>query len=201
MLTMQKILENHKQKPYSKYKKSRDENLELSSLTNLYDSIRDKYSVIVGLYDIAPKYVYNNVEKLRTSDGLLKPITRDFVFKKQKMPLTISPAIIETNGVEQAFYPSTREEIVESVLRKFATNPNKNEFLDDSLSVRFTLYDLWKELKKTGHLYNYDSIKESLQILAKTKLEIVNENKEVIFSSYMLETFGVVDCNDVEDKN
>ena len=87
------------------------------------------------------------------------------------------------------------------MLRKFATNPNKNKFIDDSLSVRFTLYDLWKELKETGHLYNYDSIKESLQILAKTKLEIVNENKEVIFSSYMLETFGVVDCNNVEDKN
>ena len=106
---MRKILANRKQKPYSKYKKSRDENLELSSLTNLYDSIRDKYSVIVGLYDIAPKYVYNNVEKLRTSDGLLKPITRDFVFKKQKMSLTINPAIIETNGVGRAFYPSTRE--------------------------------------------------------------------------------------------
>lgn len=51
------------------------------------------------------------------------------------------------------------------------------------------------------NLYNYDSIKESLQILAKTKLEIVNENKKVIFSSCMLETFSIVDCNNVEDKN
>lgn len=70
------------------------------------------------------------------------------------MSLTINSSIIEINRIGRAFYPSTREEIIENVLRKFATNPNKNEFLDDSLSVRFTLYDLWKELKETGHLYN-----------------------------------------------
>lgn len=68
------------------------------------------------------------------------------------MSLTINSSIIEINRIGRAFYPSTREEIIENVLRKFATNPNKNEFLDDSLSVRFTLYDLWKELKETGHL-------------------------------------------------
>lgn len=198
---MQKISKNYKQKPYSKYKKSRDENLELLTLTNLYDSIRYKYSITVGLYDIAPKYIRYDMEKLRTSDGLPKSITRDFVFKKQKMSLTISPAIIKTNGVEKVFYPSVREEIIEDVLRKFATDPKRNEFLDDRLSVRFTLYDLWKELRKTGHTYNYSKIKESLQILANTKLEIVNENKELIFSSTMLETFGVVDCNDNESKN
>ena len=99
------------------------------------------------------------------------------------------------------FYPSVREEIIEDVLRKFATDAKRNEFLDDRLSVKFTLYDLWKELRKTGHTYNYSKIKESLQILANTKLEIVNENKELIFSSTMLETFGVVDCNDNESKN
>ena len=86
---MQKISENYKQKPYSEHKKSRDKNLELLTLINLYDSIRDKYSITIGLYDIAPKYIRDDTEKLRTSDGLPKSITRDFVFKKQKMSLTI----------------------------------------------------------------------------------------------------------------
>lgn len=183
------------QKLYSEYKKSRDEALEIAALPNLFEKIRGSYSTTTELYDVLPKYVFNNLEKLRTTDGLLKSLTRDFVFKKQKMSLKISPALVETNGIEKAFYPSTREEIIEDVLRKFATNPNRNEFLDGRLSVKFSLYDLWKELRRIGHTYNYSQIKESLQILAKTNLEIVGENKKVTFSSNMFETLGIVDFN------
>lgn len=117
------------------------------------------------------------------------------------MSLTISPALVKTNGVEKAFYPSVREEIIEDVLRKFATDPDRNEFLDDRLSVKFSLYDLWKELRRIGHTYDYSQIKESLKILVKTNLEIITEDNRVTFSSNMFETLGIVDCNDVEDKN
>ena len=184
------------QKPYSEYKKSRDETLELAALPNLFEKIRGSYSTTTELYDVLPKYIHDDVEKLRTTDGLLKSLTRDFVFKKQKMSLKISPALVETDGgIEKAFYPSVREEIIEDVLRKFATDPNRNEFLDDRLSVKFSLYDLWKELRRIGHAYDYNQIKESLKILVKTNLEIITEDNRVTFSSNMFETLGIVDCN------
>ena len=198
---MTKLLEEQKnqdkdQKPYSEYKKSRDETLELAALPNLFEKIRGSYSTTTELYDVLPKYIHDDVEKLRTTDGLLKSLTRDFVFKKQKMTLTISPALVKTNGVEKAFYPSVREEIIEDVLRKFATDPDRNEFLDDRLSVKFSLYDLWKELRRIGHTYDYSQIKESLKILVKTNLEIITEDNRVTFSSNMFETLGIVDCNE-----
>lgn len=198
---MTKLLEEQKsqdkdQKPYSEYKKSRDETLELATLPNLFEKIRGSYSTTTELYDVLPKYIHDDVEKLRTAGKFLGSMTRDFVFKKQKMTLTITPALVKTNGVEKAFYPSTREEIIEDVLRKFATDPNRNEFLDDCLSVKFTLYDLWKELRRIGHTYDYSQIKESLKILVKTNLEIITEDNRVTFSSNMFETLGIVDCNE-----
>ena len=90
---MKKTSKNKEQKLYNEYRKSRDKTLELSTLPNLYDSIRDNYSTTTELYDIVPKYIHDDVEKLRTSDGLLKPITRNFVFKKQEMVLNIIPAV------------------------------------------------------------------------------------------------------------
>lgn len=198
---MTKLLEEQKsqdkdQKPYSEYKKSRDETLELATLPNLFEKIRGSYSTTTELYDVLPKYIHDDVEKLRTAGKFLGSMTRDFIFKKQKMTLTITPALVKTNGVEKAFYPSTREEIIEDVLRKFATDPNRNEFLDDCLSVKFSLYDLWKELRRIGHTYDYSQIKESLKILVKTNLEIITEDNRVTFSSNMFETLGIVDCNE-----
>lgn len=194
---MKKTSKDKEQKLYNEYRKSRDKTLELSTLPNLYDSIRDNYSTTTELYDIVPKYIHDDVEKLRTSDGLLKPITRNFVFKKQEMVLNIIPAYLFDK--QKSCFPSVREEIIEDVLKKLATDPAKNEFLDNRLSVRFTLYELWKELKQIKHEYSYAQIRESLQILAKTNLEISNSDNKISFSSNMFETLGRINCNSKEE--
>ena len=194
---MKKTSKDKEQKLYNEYRKSRDKTLELSTLPNLYDSIRDNYSTTTELYDIVPKYIHDDVEKLRTSDGLLKPITRNFVFKKQEMVLNIIPAYLFDK--QKACFPSVREEIIEDVLKKLATDPAKNEFLDNRLSVKFTLYELWKELKQIKHEYSYAQIRESLQILAKTNLEISNSDDKISFCSNMFETLGRINCNSKEE--
>ena len=183
-------------KLYNEYQRMRANNLDLFSFDSLYKSKKEDYSNTVELYDVLPKYIHDDVAKLRTADGLLKSLTREFVFKKQEMSLTITPALVKTKDGEKAFYPSTREEIIEDVLRKFATDPNRNEFLDDRLSVKFSLYDLWKELRKIKHPYDYDQIKESLDVLLNTSIKITTKNNKQAFSSHMIETFGVVDYND-----
>lgn len=190
--------EIEKQKEYSEFEKTNPEQLNLFSFDNIYSDKREQYSNTVELYDILPKYIHDDVEKYRTKEGLLKPISRNFQFKKEDMILNISPAYIFDK--EKAYYPSQREEVVEDVLRRMATNRERNEFLDDRLSVRFTLYELWKELKKIKHEYNYSQIRESLEVLAKTNIEIKTADGKVSFSSNMFETLGQVDTNkDVKD--
>jgi hypothetical protein len=190
-----------KEKTYNEYKKTNPEQLDLFSFANLFESKKEKYSGTVDLYDVMPKYYHDDIEKIRTEKGLLEPITREFVYKKQKMFLNISPAFVfDKNNKSKSFFPSQREEIIEDVLRKFATDPNRSEFLDDRLSVKFTLYELWKELRVIKHPYDYKEIKESLNILSKTNLEIKTENSKIIFSSNMFETFSRVDINADSDR-
>ena len=188
------IQKEEKQKEYLEFKKTKPEQLDLFSFNNIYVDKREQYSNTVELYDILPKYIHDDIEKYRTKEGLLKPITRKFKFRKQDMILNVSPAYIFDK--EKAYYPSQREEIIEDVLRKLATDCERNEFLDDRLSVRFTLYELWKELKKIRHEYNYSQIRESLEILAKTNIEIRTADGKVSFSSNMFETLGQVNINE-----
>ena len=188
------IQKEEKQKEYLEFKKTKPEQLDLFSFNNIYVDKREQYSNTVELYDILPKYIHDDIEKYRTKEGLLKPITRKFKFRKQDMILNVSPAYIFDK--EKAYYPSQREEIIEDVLRKLATDCERNEFLDDRLSVRFTLYELWKELKKIRHEYNYSQIRESLEILAKTNIEIRTADGKVSFSSNMFETIGQVNINE-----
>lgn len=188
------IQKEDKQKEYLEFKKTKPEQLDLFSFNNIYVDKREHYSNTVELYDILPKYIHDDIEKYRTKEGLLKPITRKFKFRKQDMILNVSPAYIFDK--EKAYYPSQREEIIEDVLRKLATDCERNEFLDDRLSVRFTLYELWKELKKIRHEYNYSQIRESLEILAKTNIEIRTADGKVSFSSNMFETLGQVNINE-----
>ncbi len=150
----------------------------------------------MGLYDNIPKYfIRNNNKNKQDIKDLIK--TRTFVYKKQQMTLKVSPALIEQkDGNTKAFYPTAREEIIEDVLRKFATDSNKNSFLDDRLTVRFTIYDLKKELKRINHECNYSQIQESLQVLSKANIEIKSIDNTITFSSNMFETLGIVDKND-----
>jgi hypothetical protein len=75
---------------------------------------------------------------------------------------------------------------------------SKRILLDSSLSVTFTLYELWKELKRNRHTYSYPEIIESLRILSKVNILIKQSGKKgkVELSSNMFETFGAVDNNE-----
>ena len=186
-----------KEKKYSEFEKTYPQQLDLFSFSNLFESKKEKYSNTVDLYDTMPKYFHGDVEKIRKDGKYIDIVSRDFVFKKQQMIINIYPArILQKNKESKDFLPSQREEIMEDVLRKFATDPNRNEFLDDRLSVKFSLYDLWKELRAVKHPYDYGEIKESLEILSKTNVEVKTINSRVTFASNMFETFGVVNDND-----
>ena len=189
-------MQKKEDKKYNDFEKSYPKQLEFFSLKNVYSVKKDKYSSTADLYDIMPKYFHGDVEKIRHNGKYIDVLTRNFVYQNQKMILNITPAkLLLANGTSKDFLPSIREEIIEDVLRKFAINPNKHEFLDNRLTVKFTLYELWKELRNIGHAYDYNHVKESLLILAKTNVEVITEDKSITFSGNMFETFGIVNEN------
>lgn len=191
-------------KQYGDYEISRPKQLDLFSFANIFPDKKINLSAVTGLYDIAPKYPRSEIERMKKNGKNLSIYSQEFVHEKQKIRINITPArLIQKDGSTKDFFPSQREEIIEDVLRKFATDPNRNDFLNDRLAVKFTLYELWKELKKEGHELAYWQIRESLNILIKTNIEIKfidNKIERITFSSNMFETFKEINENEeIED--
>jgi hypothetical protein len=158
------------------------------SLFDLPGTANQKYSNTIEFYDFMPKYYWGNVK--RVNDQFLPRLEREFECKGHKFKLKLDPAKIEDrDGKVRDHYPSQREELVEDALRKIACDGN-GVFLDDQASVVFSLYQLQKELKKMGHGYNKNQIKDALLICAGTTIEITSEDGGV-FKSHIFETIGL----------
>jgi hypothetical protein len=159
------------------------------SLFELLDPVDNRYSQSVELYDAIPKYVVGKTERI---DGqFLNPIERVFECNGVKYQIVLFPARIKSRdkhtsikeNIYRDHFPGKREEIVEDALRKMLVSGN-GIFLNEEAGLKFSLYALQAELIKYNHTYSYPEITESLEILAKTDIEIISEDKntKVIFS-------------------
>lgn len=148
-----------------------------------------EYSNTVEIYDFLPKEFLGKAT--RVADTYLPRLEREFECRGAKYRMKLDPARIEDkDGTVREFYPSQREEVVEDCLRKLMVD-GSGVYLDNQASVRFTLYQLQKELGDNGHTYSYTQIRESLEILTKTNIELSSEadNVRLIFSP--IETLGI----------
>lgn len=147
------------------------------------------YSHTVELYDFIPKYVWG--KSSRIEGKFLDPIQRKFVCKGVTYKVTLMPAKIQTESSEYLdHFPGKREELVEDALRKLMSDAY-GVFLDDAAGTTFTLYQLQTELKSRGHSYSYDQLKDSLEILAKTDIELESEDQETKIIFRPIETLGL----------
>lgn len=143
----------------------------------------------IELYDFIPKYHWGKVERI--GGEFLRALEREFECRGQKYKVKIRPASIEDkDGVERYYYPSKREEIVEDALRKFITE-GQGIFLDDAAGVTFSLYQLQEELKRNGHSYNKQEIKDALLICARTNITVTSEDGNTVLVSNLFETLGL----------
>lgn len=177
-------------KAFRELKQSFPEQLEL--FTQSHQKFAE-YSHTIELYDFIPKYVWGKVE--RVEDKFLEPIKREFVCRGIKYNLILSPAFIQGSDGFKAYFPGKREELVEDALRKLMTEDNA-VYLDDDASLRFSLYQLQKELSTHQHTYDYTQLKESLEILTKTSVEIESEDKNVKIIFSPIEILGLSGIND-----
>lgn len=180
-----KIVRRQKSKLFKSIGKSNPFQLELFTQFNKNST---EYSQTIELYDFIPKYVWGKVERVK--DKFLEPIKREFVCRNIKYKLVISPAFIEEVDGFRAYFPGKREELVEDALRKLMTEDSAL-YLEEEASLAFTLYQLQKELAAHKHTYDYTQLKEALEILAKTNIEIESEDKSAKLLFSPIEMLGL----------
>lgn len=169
--------------------------LEKPHQLTLFELLKDEeeYSHTVELYDFMPKYVWGKVE--RVGGVYLPTLRREFECRGRKYSLEIAPARITDGDTEIECFPSKREEMVEDALRKMMAE-GQGIFLDGEAGISFTLYQLQKELKNTGHSYSTQQIKQALTILARTSIELKSEDAEIEIYFSPIETLGFKGKND-----
>jgi len=158
-----------------------------------------EFSNTVELYDFIPKYHWGKVQRI--NDKFLNSLEREFECRGVKYKVKIRPASVEDReGIERYYYPSKREELVEDALRKFVAE-GQGVFLDEQAGVTFSLYQLQEELKRNGHSYSKDQIKDALLICARTNITVTSENGTSVLVSNLFETLGLQTRDDWKDQN
>jgi hypothetical protein len=181
-------MDRRREKPKSFERYDQERPLQLA-LFEMLEVENKQYSNTVEIYDFLPKEFLGKAT--RVADTYLPRLEREFECRGVKYKMKLDPARIEEkDGTVREFYPSQREEVVEDCLRKLMVD-GSGVFLDDQASVPFTLYQLQKELSENGHTYSYTQIRESLEILTKTNIELSSENGEVRLIFSPIETLGI----------
>ena len=138
---------------------------------------KDKLSNAIDLWDSVPRYSISQLEmnKRRTTDGFLGLLEIRFKYRGLNFRAVIQPARIrESDGQVLDYYPSANEELVEDILRKIAAERLQgfHDTANAKVGVYFSLYQIQTELKKRGHTRSIAEIKRSLEIMAKSSIEI-----------------------------
>jgi hypothetical protein len=182
-------------KKFEDYKHSRPVEIKLFGFSNPEDR---KYSNTIELYDFIPKHYWGRVERI--NEQFLLPLEREFECRGTKYKVIVTPARIkDKDGKFRDYYAGRREELVEAALRKL-TCDGQGIFLDDHSGVVFSLTELWHELKRMGHTYNFDEIKEALLICVKTIIEIKTEDDRAMLAAGIFESLGLRTWDDWKEK-
>ena len=137
----------------------------------------------LDLFDAIPKYPYSVTTTIEKSERIEVP----FSLRGQKYTASIVPARIRDarTGEERLVFPGSREELVERALRFIAVQQiAKTKLTPDietgrqAVTVFFTLSMLRRHLEDLGHGFKLSAIKEALDILSDTLIEIRLESDD-----------------------
>lgn len=174
-------------------------NIKDSDVTN-----KENYSQSIKIYDIMPKYYFGNMERKKIDDiEALPNLIREFEIKDSMYSLTISPASLtdKNTGKTIHYYPSQREELVEDAIRRLATQ-RQGIFLDDDAAVKFTFYELAAELKRMGHGYKIDQIKQAIEVCSNSIIKVSTKSGNEVSGSSPIFPFVTMETKeDGAEKN
>ena len=129
----------------------------------------------------------------RGENGSLTSLVRVFKHRGIEYEIQVHPATIVKGSTQKQYYPGVREEIVEDALRKIATE-GKAKRINKKIGLEFSLYELKAELRKAGHTYSHEQIKDSLMICSRTVLTLKrSNNKAAMIDQPMFPFLGVAE--------
>jgi hypothetical protein len=156
----------------------------------------------VGLYDVAPKWVFFASDVARSNGRkraanaadvaganpakprFLAQVKRDFVFNGKAYTLKILPARIErrvkdgTHEIVEEIdaFPGEKEQVVEEVIRRLAAERARlTAGPKDSIVFKFTLYEVMQELRRVKHTLSLPELKEALLVLRRSTIVIAEK--------------------------
>jgi len=164
---------------------------------------KSRTSNTISFYDIMPKYSRNGSEPYVIDDAKATTRVYDFVFDGNSYVIEVEAAKLrsENDGWEYHF-PSTKEEIIEDVLRHLLSVHKQLSFFDDNVGCQFTLYLIKQELKKYGKTRSSSDIRNSLTVLRKSQLAVYRAETykkgmgDPVFSGPFFADATVIDLND-----
>lgn len=178
-----------------------DLQLELFTKTDPDSSIR-RYNNSIAFLDAAPRYLRGKTKLLPVSTTQSPVLRREFVFSGTKHFVEIKPVVVSrtVDGVTSNFfaYASDREESVERCLLKLASdgaiNADQDSTGNKKFHVTFSRYQLFIELKNSGHSLSYREIDEAIEILTGSSCTITQESeqyKKVLSGPYFPERLTI----------
>lgn len=166
----------------------------------------------IELWDSIPKYAVTARQQnaLRDDSGRLPPHIAEFEYASASLDrpvrcrMTVKPALIEIeDGVFKDFYPSQSEEIIEEVLKKIFTDQQygMHSYRDMESWVRFTLNMIRKELRARGHTRSLDEIKQSLDIMRNSIIDVdmAGRGRGVVYGNPILTNVVRTTRADIKD--
>lgn len=164
---------------------SKPESYEVPLQFDFFESDGRGVTNTIALWDVAPRGVYR-VGNDTAPDASVRVIKRTFNYGGVSYNLALTPAILERDGVSVTKYPSDREQLVEEVVRQIAVQRGRmHRDSNGDIGVSFPMYQVYKELIRTGHQLNYAEIREALIVLHSSKIEIwrgMSKSKDVLVS-------------------
>lgn len=178
-------------------------NLDLFELDPLLDK---NYSNTLEIYDLAGKFLYDKHNKyLSSASAEETEFTRLTSYKEMELKISVTAANIERvkKGVKQRtfVFPGAREEVVEDVLRKLATEKRAEAYEATTganagtkfVGIGFTLYEVYEELKRVGKSYSYSEIREALNIMNRSILSIQSADESINLSAPFFPIMAIAD--------
>ena len=158
----------------------------------------------VRIWERIPKYFpAKTLQKHIPKEGHPSPYEWEYSDNGQKYTVIIQPALIKEKGEYKAFFPSSTEEIIEEVLKKFLTNqqygihdPNQAETW-----VRFSLSMVYREMKSRGCQRNRNEIKRAIQIMSKCNVSLYKDHEEVWTGAILQDLVTVGRKDYIEDSD
>jgi hypothetical protein len=169
---------------------------------NFVDGMPDEFTAVLEFFDAIPKFFAGSYTSLREGEPL--PIQkRPFSWNGQEFSIEIKPVIRSFEGpdgktMRKEILAAEREDIVLRVLRKMACEKKTTRVARATgVSIEFTLYELGRRLAEIGHGLSIRELREALETLHLSPLEVRNETlkRRVFTGSYINLEYGTSDAD------